>query len=98
MFGTVLLCSGQSNMEITLDAFSSYIDQPEMNVTNILLKSGAYGDRVRIHTVSSSGGSAAPYSWAIPNASTLSGGGSYFSAGGCSSSLRFLLMYSRMLL
>ena len=69
-------------MQITLDQFASYTDHPGMNVTDILLKSSNYADRLRVFTVSSRGGAAsnAPYDWGIPSAKTLSGGGAFFSA------------------
>lgn len=91
MFGRVLLCSGQSNMAITMDAFLSYTDRPgSPNVTQIKIESARYADRIRLFTVASAGRanpgpedttvkSAAAYAWGIPSAATLGGDRSYFS-------------------
>jgi sialate O-acetylesterase len=91
LFGLLVLCSGQSNMEITIDAFEGYSPRPGNNATEIKANSTQYADRIRIMTVARAGRanpgppdtdvrSAAPYVWGVPSPLTLGGKGAYFSA------------------
>lgn len=91
LFGRLILCSGQSNMAITIDDFSSYTDLPGFNTTRTLAQSNLYSDVIRVMTVKPAGHpnpgpasvdvtSAAAYFWAPANSTTLSGGSGYFSA------------------
>ena len=91
LFGLLVFCSGQSNMEITIDAFEGYSPRPGNNVTAIKTNSSLFADRVRIMTVAGAGKanpgppdadvkSAADYVWAVPSPETLGGHDKYFSA------------------
>ena len=80
-------------MAVTLDDFSNYTNQPEVNVTKIYQEAAQYAKQIRIFTiatlssppvrsaaVNSSGGTA--YDWGVPSEDTLGGGGASPSTGG----------------